>query len=97
MGWGVDNGIKYWLVQDSYGISKGENGFIKILIGDDCGAGVTAFCDEIEGKYNVTQDNNMNTNSDYIINGDSNNNNESQILNDKNNMIYILFFFLFLL
>ena len=97
MGWGVDNGIKYWLVQDSYGISKGENGFIKILIGDDCGAGATAFCDEIEGKYNVTQDNNMNTNSDYIINGDSNNNNESQILNDKNNMIYILFFFLFLL
>ena len=63
----------------------------------ELGAGATAFCDEIEGKYNVTQDNNMNTNSDYIINGNSNNNNESQILNDKNNMIYILFFFLFLL
>ena len=52
MGWGVENGVKYWLIQDSYGESKGENGFIKIKIGDDCGAGQTAFCDEIEGKYN---------------------------------------------
>ena len=52
MGWGVEDGVKYWLIQDSYGKSKGENGFIKIKIGDDCGAGQTAFCDEIEGKYN---------------------------------------------
>ena len=52
MGWGVENGVKYWLIQDSYGESKGENGFIKIKIGDDCGAGATAFCDEVEEKYN---------------------------------------------
>ena len=52
MGWGVQNGVKYWLIQDSYGESKGENGFIKIKIGDDCGAGATAFCDEVEEKYN---------------------------------------------
>ena len=52
MGWGIEDGIKYWLIQDSYGKSKGENGFIKIKIGDDCGAGATAFCDEIDGKYN---------------------------------------------
>ena len=51
MGWGIDNGIKYWLIQDSYGKLKGDNGFIKIKIGDDCGAGATAYCDEIEGKY----------------------------------------------
>ena len=52
MGWGIEDGVKYWLIQDSYGESKGENGFIKIKIGDDCGAGASAFCDEIDGKYN---------------------------------------------
>ena len=52
MGWGVTDNIKYWLIQDSYGKSKGENGFIKIKIGDDSGAGATAYCDQIEGKYN---------------------------------------------
>ena len=52
MGWGVNNGVKYWLIQDSYGKSKGENGFIKVKIGDDCGAGYSAFYDQIEGKYN---------------------------------------------
>ena len=52
LGWGVTDNIKYWLIQDSYGKSKGENGFIKIKIGDDSGAGATAYCDQIEGKYN---------------------------------------------
>ena len=52
MGWGIEDGVKYWIIQDSYGESKGEKGFIKIKIGDDCGAGATAFCDEIDGKYN---------------------------------------------
>ena len=99
MGWGIENGIKYWLIQDSYGASKGENGFIKILIGDDCGAGATAFCDEIEGKYNVSQDNNINKNNDDIKNGGNpgNINDESQILNNKKNLIYILFLSLLLL
>ena len=32
MGWGVENGVKYWLTQDSYGNNKGENGFIKVKI-----------------------------------------------------------------
>jgi cathepsin B len=57
MGWGIDNGIKYWLIQDSYGEKRGENGFMKIKIGDDCGAGASAYCDEIEGKYIEYQDN----------------------------------------
>ena len=57
MGWGIDNGIKYWIIQDSYGEKRGENGFMKIKIGDDCGAGASAYCDEIEGKYIEYQDN----------------------------------------
>ena len=68
MGWGVENGIKYWLIQDSYGKSKGEKGFIRIKIGDDCGAGETAFCDEIDEKYSKSNEvNNINE-----INGENN-------------------------
>ena len=87
MGWGVENGIKYWLIQDSYGASKGENGFIKILIGDECGAGATAYCDEIEGKYNVSQGNSININ---------NSGNKNQILFDKINFMFTLFLILFI-
>ena len=87
MGWGVEDGIKYWLIQDSYGASKGENGFIKILIGDECGAGATAYCDEIEGKYNVSQGNSININ---------NSGNKNQILFDKINFMFILFLILFI-
>ena len=87
MGWGVENGIKYWLIQDSYGASKGENGFIKILIGDECGAGATAYCDEIEGKYNISHGININTN---------NSGNKNQILFDKINFMFILFLILFI-
>ena len=52
MGWGVEGDDKYWLIQDSYGESKGENGFIKVKIGDSSGAGQSAFFDYKEGKYN---------------------------------------------
>ena len=69
MGWGVKDGVKYWLIQDSYGKSKGENGFIKIKIGDDCGAGQTAYCDQIEGKYNDYNEEDSKTN----ISGNTNN------------------------
>ena len=74
MGWGVENGVKYWLIQDSYGKSKGENGFIRVKIGDDCGAGQTAFCDQFEGKdyedstTNITVENTNNMNKDTTIN-----------------------------
>ena len=45
MGWGVEGDDKYWLIQDSYGESKGENGFIKVKIGDSSGAGQSALFD----------------------------------------------------
>ena len=51
MGWGEQNGVKYWLIQDSYGESKGDHGFIKVKIGDSSGAGLSAFCDEVEEEY----------------------------------------------
>ena len=60
IGWGMENKIKYWIIQDSYGTSKGENGYLKIKIGDDSGAGKTAFCDELEGKYMDYDDENNN-------------------------------------
>ena len=52
IGWGVENNIKYWIIQDSYGTSRGENGYMRIKIGDGSGAGATAYCDKMEGKYN---------------------------------------------
>ena len=52
LGWGVKDNIKYWLIQDSYGESRGEKGFFKVKIGDDCGVGAMGFCDQIEGKFN---------------------------------------------
>jgi cathepsin B len=67
MGWGIEDNVKYWLVQDSYGLNKGENGFIKIKIGDDCGAGATAFCDEKVGKYNEYSEDNSNGNQNSTI------------------------------
>ena len=51
IGWGIENDIKYWIIQDSMGESHGENGYLRIKIGDECGAGATAFCDEKEGYY----------------------------------------------
>ena len=51
IGWGIEDNIKYWIIQDSYGISHGENGYMRIKIGDKCGAGETAYSDEIDGKY----------------------------------------------
>lgn len=56
VGWGVENNIKFWIVQDSHGTSRGENGYMRIKIGDESGAGATAICDEKEGKYNYLKD-----------------------------------------
>ena len=94
MGWGVKDGVKYWLIQDSYGKTKGENGFIKIKIGDDCGAGATAYCDEIEGKYNeynmvedVTEGNNH-----YRL--EETNNNKGNYINSLVGIKYFMFLIL---
>ena len=35
VGWGVDNGVPYWLCQNSWGASFGEGGFFRILRGAD--------------------------------------------------------------
>ena len=81
IGWGVENNIKYWIIQDSYGISHGEKGYLRIKIGDKCGAGATAFCDEIDGKYIV--ENGKEKNNDKEKNEDANSNKNESI--KKNN------------
>ena len=38
VGWGVEDGTKYWLVANSWNTHWGDNGFFKILRGEDeCG------------------------------------------------------------
>ncbi|XP_063825007.1 cathepsin B [Ostrinia nubilalis] len=38
MGWGEENGMKYWLIANSWNTDWGDNGFFKILRGEDhCG------------------------------------------------------------
>lgn len=38
LGWGVDNGTPYWLIANSWNTDWGNNGFFKILRGQDhCG------------------------------------------------------------
>ncbi|KAI2548815.1 cathepsin B, partial [Homo sapiens] len=38
LGWGVENGTPYWLVANSWNTDWGDNGFFKILRGQDhCG------------------------------------------------------------
>ncbi|XP_013199771.1 cathepsin B [Amyelois transitella] len=38
LGWGEENGVKYWLIANSWNSDWGDNGFFKILRGEDhCG------------------------------------------------------------
>ena len=97
VGWGVENNIKYWIIQDSYGNSRGENGYMRIKIGDESGAGATGFCDEKEGNY-IDNNENDYENED---NNEKNNNNSSSYISLKelfiNNYKLLIFILLFLI
>lgn len=86
IGWGIENDIKYWIIQDSYGELHGENGYLRIKIGDECGAGATTFCDEQEGNYISTDDD---------INDRKETYNNQNIIYSKFYILFIFIIFLF--
>ena len=105
IGWGIEDNIKYWIIQDSYGISHGEKGYLRIKIGDKCGAGETAFCDEINGKYIIDNDKEENNENEKDKNNynenDNNEKNNSNIYSNKQNILftynYLLYFIILFL
>ena len=42
VGWGVNNGLSYWICANSFGTSWGELGFFRILFGE-CGIDAKAY------------------------------------------------------